>query len=141
MTREQAIRELRKLYGTRAYIRVGNEVSSPEKRAAAGEERDRHKAEEESIAAEIRRLEELHGITDLRRKMRQARVSKESAGWRSTRTGGCKFTVGENVGYAVHIKGEGDTWEEAIEMAKSAITKEKSERDARRVAALTESGR
>ena len=117
MTREQAQREATKRWGKQACIRASESLSSPEKRTAAKAMRDAGKARIEAIDAEIKkRLLELDWYTALLAEKKNLRDK-----WGQVKGTGdlsyYKFSVGKDVGYAFHVCGSGDTWEEAFAQA------------------------
>jgi hypothetical protein len=117
MTREQAIARLRRLYGQKAYWRVSDRISSPERRLAALEAHRARKAAIDALDLEIKeRLAALDWYQKLITHKRQLREIDERERWGSS---AYKFAVGRNIGYANEITGEGDTWEEAIEKAEA----------------------
>ena len=114
MTRVQAQRELAKRWGKRGYWRVGNGLSSPERRANAQAGVDSTRAARAELEAEIKRREDAAGIPELRE-----RVKALAQTIRETALGDAnyyKFKVGfiDNVIGAFNIIGYGDTWEEAF---------------------------
>lgn len=112
MTREQAVKRLRKLYGEKARWRVGETITSPERREAARAERDRLREEVVEVEEEIRRREVAAGIPELRALRTALAKARDEAGWRSAEK---RFRVGYlDLGIAFYVKGEGDTWEEAL---------------------------
>lgn len=117
MTREQAVKRLQKLYGRRMYYRVGNEITSPEKRAAALERlraaRAAREANEEKIKTWLAAQPEYQAMRAERREINLTidRAQGEVSHY--------KFWVGKSVGFANEITGQGDTWEEAIAEAES----------------------
>lgn len=118
MTREQAQREARKRWGTRALIRAGEKLSSPESRASALQRLRDNRDRRDAIDSEVqRRLNEMDWYKALMLERRAcAEAVKHGTGW------ACyyKFSVGCDVGIAFHVKGQGDTWEEAFEAAGKA---------------------
>lgn len=114
MTRNQAIRKLQGLFGTRAYWRVGSSVTSPEKREEAKNAAAQLKADMEALDAEIRERERTSGITELRQRKNALYRERERQNGLAHHY---KFTVGINKGWCVEHVAEGDTWEEAIDSA------------------------
>lgn len=114
MTREQAIRKLRALYGKAAYWRVSDEITSPEKRAAAREECLRLRAEAAAIDEEVKqRLID----TGIQARIDAARALRQRASNLAGHALHYRFNVGKCSGFANAIAGQGDTWEEAIAQA------------------------
>lgn len=117
MTRDQAVKRLRRLYGARAYANVGEAQSSPDRRTEAlqraREARQRRDALEREIAA---RLEALDWYREL---VAEKRKASEAASRELTNIGYYKFRVGQNRGFANEITGSGDTWEEALAAAEA----------------------
>jgi hypothetical protein len=115
MTRETAVRKLRAIFGATAYWRVGEQVTSPERRAEAAAERDRLKAEAAALTEEIERIRRESGMAELERKRIELRKAAERAGSYAHYR---RFAVGRiEHGIAFCVEGEGDTWEEAIAAA------------------------
>lgn len=114
MTRDQAIRKLRAMFGAKAYFRVGNEITSPEKREAGRADRDRLRAEAAAIDAEVtQRLID----TGIQARMDEARALRKEADQRGWSSLGYRFSVGQLTFMGFLIEGQGDTWEEAIAAA------------------------
>lgn len=113
MTRDQALRQAQKRWKKVAAIRVEGEASSPERRAAAKERRDKLNARRAEIDAEILRLEIAAGIPELRAEREQVvKASLVAFGEALHR----RFLVGyvdDRIGM-FHMQGHGDTWEEAF---------------------------
>lgn len=122
MTREQAVAKLRKLYGPKAYWRVGERQSSPERREAAGVEYAEAKRKYEAIKVRVEEwLKAQPEYQAMIAERRQLYEQKELA------MGECfryRFAVGarEN-GIFTTLYGEGDTWEEAIAQAEAKRAK------------------
>ena len=115
MTREQASKAAAKRWGKRAMWRVEEKSSSPERRESARAEAAELKAKADALSAEIkRRLDALDWLTEMNAERLRLRKAADRAGWGAMHY---KFTVGENVGYAFVVKGQGDTWEEAFAKA------------------------
>lgn len=114
MTRQQAEREAKKRWGAKGIIRASDSLSSPEKRNAAKALRDTCKARIEAIDAEIKqRLSQIDWYQALLAEKKSLRDE-----WGQIRGTGhlsyYKFSVGKDLGYAFHVCGNGDTWEEAF---------------------------
>lgn len=116
MTREQAVRRLTKLFGAKAYWRVGNEITSPEKRAAARADADRLRADAAAIDAEVKQRMIDTGI---QARIDEARAIRKRASDRIGYALHYRFHVGKVGSMFAEILGEGDTWEEAIEKAEA----------------------
>lgn len=115
MTREQAVKRLQKLYNSKAYWRVGQSISSPERRQEAREKRDANKTRIKAINDEIaQRLSELPWYMALIDEKRTL-MNDRAEGW----MGYYKFSVGINKGLFIEITGHGDTWEQAISEAEA----------------------
>lgn len=116
MTREQAAKRARKLFGPKAYATIGPRLSSPEDRQAALDRRLALRLDVEAIDAEIkRRLADTPWYVELMEKRKAINAE------RNTLPSGAyyKFRVGfiDNVLGAFNVEGEGDTWEEAFAQA------------------------
>ena len=121
MTREHAIKRITKLYGSKAYARVTDPISSPESRAAALDAVRVARAERDRIAAEIKqRLSELEWYQTLVQQKRDAYAAADRA---QSMCHHYKFTVGINRGWCTEVTGQGDTWEQAISAAESKVGK------------------
>jgi len=133
MTREQAIRKIRAMYGTRAAWDVGKEISSPAKRAEAAAEAERQAAEVTRLDTEIARRKREAGIYELEAQRSAASKAKSEAKWYAGMFG-YRFEVSERTagGLGRVIKGYGDTWEEAIAMAEANNAKAAAAKDGRR---------
>lgn len=116
MTRDQALRQAQKRWGKRAAIRAEGELSSPEKRAAAKERKDTLRSQKAELEAEITRREVAAGIPEVRAQIQALSKPITSEMWESMRY---RFTVGSVDGVigAFHVKGQGDTWEQAFDAA------------------------
>lgn len=114
MTRDKAQREAVKRWGKQGIVRASESLSSPEKRAAARKLFDASKARIAGIDAEIKeRLAQLDWYQAL---LAEKRSLKDQ--WGQIQGTGhlsyYKFSVGKDIGYAFHVCGNGDTWEEAF---------------------------
>ena len=133
MTREQAIRKLRAMFGTRAAWEVRKDVSSPEKRAAKAAEAEALAAEMTRLDAEIARRKMEAGIYELEAQRNAAYKAKGEAKWYAGMFG-YRFEVSEltSGGLGRTIRGYGDTWEEAIAMAEKRQAEEAEARAERK---------
>jgi lysylphosphatidylglycerol synthetase-like protein (DUF2156 family) len=116
--REQALKRAQKVFGKRAYIRANKDLSSPEERAEAQARASTRRAERAELEAEIARREKEAGIPELRAKIKAISDQSRAEIWNS---GYYKFEVGniDSILGAFHIKGQGDTWEEAFANAEN----------------------
>lgn len=111
ITRDKALKTLKRLFGDKAWWRVGDPVSSPERRAKARQDADALQAQMDTIDAEIKRRQIAAGIPDLNKQRHAlAQQRQEALGWARYR----KFNVGQHNGLCIEITGEGDTWAEAL---------------------------
>lgn len=116
MTRQEAMKRLRKMYGAKYYARVSEEISSPEKRtavsAAIRDARARKEAIDREIADFLATCEPYQAL----RAQRSAIVAElkdiEVMPY-------YKFTIGINREWCTEVTGYGDTWEEALAMAEA----------------------
>lgn len=112
MTREQAIKRLRKLYGDKAYWRVGQLASSPEQRAEARAAMLAAKAERDAAEAERRAfLDALPAYQEIVRRREEARERFERARGMAYYK---KFEIGERVNALFTATTIGDTWEDCF---------------------------
>ena len=122
MTRQEAIRQAGKRWGKRAAYRVNGDCSSSEQREANGAKIRALRAEKESIIKDTNRR--LQGIQWYRES-----CERQKAIYAELKTLSpmpyYKFQVGSIDGIlgAFHIKGEGDTWEQAFADADRRETK------------------
>jgi len=131
MTREQAIRKARAVVGPRAILEVRSFVSSPDKRAEAKAEADRHEAERDCLRAEIDRRMREAGIYELQARSRKAHEARADALHRAGWLAGYRFHINRATSsIGSEVLGYGDTWEEAIAMAEARITTDTEERAA-----------
>ncbi len=115
MTREQAIKEARNRWGKAGIARASETLSSPERRTTQSDRNTALKARREAINAELaERLNALPWYVALIKE--RAEVAKElsSTQWNAHYF---KFQVGKDLGYAFHVSGSGDTWEQAFAQA------------------------
>jgi hypothetical protein len=131
MTRDQAIRKLRAMFGARASWEVRKDVSSPEKRAAKAAEAERLAAEVARLDTEIAERKRAAGIYELEAQRNAAYKAKGEAKWYAGMFG-YRFEVSERTLLGVTVKGYGDTWEQAIAMAEKRQAEEAAERAANR---------
>ena len=113
MTRDQAWKRLTKLLGKRAAMRVGTELSSPERRAKALARVQATIAESDHIDAEIkRRLKELNWYVEMcQQKTDLYRERRKIEGW----TMYYRFEAIRKLGWCNEVLATGDTWEEVFE--------------------------
>lgn len=128
MTRDQALRKLRQITGSKTIrLEVGEAISSPERRAELEEQYQRVKAEIEAgearVAAIIAANAEIQAIYARRKELRPL---KEKLNWsRHYR----KFeAMKPSGGIGWNVLGNGDTWEEVIEKATGWVERDKAER-------------
>lgn len=114
MTRAEAIRRLQKLYGNRVCYRVGKEVSSVERRAAA---RSAHRQLQEQRDVVTREINERLAACDWYQALLAKRKAIDEQMRGADRGHYFKFIVGHSELGMFMIQGEGDTWEEAIDQA------------------------
>jgi hypothetical protein len=121
MTRDEAAKQAKKRWGTKAYWRVGQHTTSPEQRAAALEALRAARDEKEQ---RVKALQERLNATDWYVEA-QAEISRLRQVIATTQ-GECnhyKFSVGRSVGWANEITGTGDTWEQAFADADARAAK------------------
>jgi hypothetical protein len=136
MTRDQAIKQAIKRWGKRAIVRACQTLSSPEKRADAGERFRAAKDRIDAIDAEIKdRLAALDWYQSLTTERRMLRLAQNVAAAERCHY---KFAVGRDTGIAFHVCGQGDTWEQAFAAADqgTSYARTKAEADG-----TTEAGR
>lgn len=120
MTREQAMKEARKRWGARAMIRAHERLSSPEQREAAAAEVRAMKDRRDAIEREINeRLAALDWYQQLTAERKDVVKNIEQNRWRQAYY---KFAVGSDMGFAFHVRGSGDTWEQAFANATSELS-------------------
>jgi hypothetical protein len=112
MTRQQAQKEAQKRWGKRAMIRVGELLSSPDKRAEAQAILKRNRERRDAIDHEVNeRLNAMDWYRELMAERKACvRAVSEAQGWAAY----YKFKVGRDVGIAFSVDGCGDTWEAAF---------------------------
>lgn len=112
MTRDQALKEAKRRWGTRALIRAAESRSSSELRSKAKDDYERLKQEKETIEREISdRLDACDWYQELLRRRSEIRqMMKKPDSERFYH----RFAVGKTEIGAFWIMGEGDTWEEAF---------------------------
>jgi hypothetical protein len=117
MTRPQALARLQKIAGTkyRVALRVGESVSSPERRAEADAQFQQVTAEIEAVDAKVKAIIAAHAELQALYARRRALVPQKQQliGWRHYR----KFNAYTQEGIALGLLGSGDTWEETIDAA------------------------
>ncbi len=112
MTREQAIKRMKKLWGAKAMWRVDERASSPEQRETARETVMELKAERETIQADIKaRLDAMDWYVAAQNRLREIAKERDQASYYMSHT---KFQIGRNLGWAFHVDASGDTWEECF---------------------------
>lgn len=112
MTNQQAASKAKKRWNGRAYIRAGQDFSSPERRDKNREQYKTARAELEAIEADIKqRLSELDWYQELRTKQRKLRKVADAAQSEALYH---RFSVGKSGSMFTEIFGQGDTWEEAF---------------------------
>lgn len=116
MTREQAMREARRRWGGKALIRAAAALSSPEQREAARATMAEANAELTRLKAERKaRLDALDWLNDLNQ---QIAATQQRASVATSDAHYYKFAVGYDAhGFAFHVNGQGDTWEQAFSAA------------------------
>ena len=116
VTRQEALKRLRKMYGDRAYARVHTEISSPEKREEKSTRLRNARHAKEAIDREISEFlatcEPYQALQVKRRAIVADLRGMDVAPY-------YKFTIGINRGWCTEVTGQGDTWEEAIAMAEA----------------------
>lgn len=116
MTRTEALKRLRKMYGDKAFARVEEEISSPEKRTAVSDRLRSGRARKEAIDLEIAEfLATCEPYQALRAKRSAIVAELKDVDVMPY----YKFTIGINRGWCTEVTGQGDTWEEAIAMAEA----------------------
>jgi hypothetical protein len=117
MTRDQAIRKLKALYGEKLCYRVGNAITSADRRAAALERLRELRAAKEQHDQDVQaRLNALDWYQAANAHRRELVTQIERA---QGEVSHFKFSVGVNRGWCFEITGSGDTWEEAIQKAEA----------------------
>lgn len=112
MTKEQALKQATRRWGKKAFVRMNPSVSSPERRAAAKEKLDAARAEKEAIEKELNeRLAACDWFQDLTQRKREATKRIDAARGEALYQ---RFAVGEMNTLFAHVKGTGDTFEEAF---------------------------
>ena len=117
MTREQALRRLKRVLGPKAYWRIAEGVSSPEKRERYHARRQAAHAQRKAAAdaLEARKVELLAADAEYQARLAIYHTAKEVDNDVRYRDGesGYKFSVGIiDLGMFRVQRAEGDTWEE-----------------------------
>jgi hypothetical protein len=121
MTREQAIKKLRKLLGPKAAINVRDEITSPERRAYALASVRALRVRKDELAARIEtRRKELLDVPDFKAMLDEMAELRKQMNTLSGDAMNYRFeagTIDEGIpGFNVfHVAAKGDTWEEVIE--------------------------
>lgn len=115
MTPQQAQKEARRRWGTKGFVRMSDNSSSPERRDTAGTLVRESRAKIDAINTEIQeKLNALEWYRDLQKQKRElSGLIRQTEG----RAFYYKFSVGTENGLFATIYGQGDTFEEAFEKA------------------------
>lgn len=115
MTNDQAMKQAKKRWGSKALVRNAGRFSSPERRAEASEKttaaRNRIKAIDQEIAERLKVLDWYQALTSERKELQK--TASENSGMAMFH----RFSVGKNIGIGFEVLGSGDTWEEAFAQA------------------------
>lgn len=115
MTREAAIRRARKLWGAKAKVRATAELSSPERREAAGAKAREIKARREAMRADVdarvAQFKRDTGLDLIEVECKRLGKEQQEAFYYATYY---KFAIGLGLGFVFSVQAQGDTWEDAF---------------------------
>lgn len=117
MTRAQALTVARRLYGKQAIVRENRHESSAEKRADAWRRAQEASARLDAIQTELHdRLAALPWYVALIEEKKQVNQARSDArAWIHYH----RCTIGRDLGFAIEVKAEGDTWADAVANAEA----------------------
>ena len=118
MTRAEALAKARKLWGKRAFLRVGPRLSSPE-------DREQRLSQVRDLRASKITLDAHYAAWLEQQPEHQRYLAARRIILDQIRTHDVmpyyKFELGVNLGWATEIKGWGDTWEDAFTKGQSSV--------------------
>lgn len=120
LSQKQAIAQLAKLYGKAAAWRINKAASTPAERAVARDSMPslQARATQAKEAMEERRKALLQD-PDYQRLIAEHKEARDAVERASGAMRSRRITVGKTNSIFFHVTGEGDTWEEALEQARS----------------------
>lgn len=114
MTRDDAVKRIKKLLGAKAVCQDNGRQTNPEDRqkAKAHGNEAREQVKRLKAAIDARRRAVLEADAEYTR-LCQERTALEN-GWKNAPWGGYRIMVGLDTGFALQVCAEGDNWAEAV---------------------------